>query len=128
MNLVKTESIQLTTEDTLTISAGYDDVILEESKTNKIVIEEYCNKQLVADKQFNVAISEDNVLVKTNSDGLSSYNLFSFHKYKILKIFIPAFFPNHLNIETTSGEVISNINLLMETITISTSSGDITIF
>jgi len=127
LNLIKTERIQLTAEDTLTVSAGYGDVVLEESQTDELVIEEYCNKELAVDKQFSVTTSEDNILIKTNSDGLNSYNLFSFHKYKILKIYIPASYTNHLNIETKSGEVISNIDLVMENITITTSSGDINI-
>lgn len=125
MNLIKTESIQPTAENTLTISTGYSDVILEESKTEEFVIEEYCNKELAADKQFSVTASEDNILIKSNSDKLNSFDFFSFHKYKILKIYIPASFTNHLNIETKSGEVISNIDLEMESIIITTSSGDI---
>lgn len=126
LNLIKTESIQ-PRANTLTISAGDGDVILEESKTDELVIEEYCNKELAADKQFSIATSEDNILIKTNSEGVNSYKFFSFHSYKILKIYIPASFTNQLNIETKSGEVKSNIDLVMETITITTSSGDINV-
>ncbi|MDF2941344.1 MAG: hypothetical protein K0S01_202 [Herbinix sp.] len=127
MKLVNTQNVSLDSIDSVNILYQSDDVTFYTSDTNELILKEYMNYVPEDYELSSVNKSGNKVTVKCGKQKLHIISFRLFSSSTRIEIYLPADYSNKLNVETSSGNINSDLSFTLSEFTASSSSGNINI-